>query len=343
MKTRLFRLKSKYRFSSLALAIIILFNLLFLHPAEVNSFSVKDIIDVGKKILLATGKFALDEAGYRVLGSSYRYFKPAIDTLVKEIQTFFPEFLSTSNDEKAEYLAENAANLLETDSELQKILINGFLKLEKGQKKILEELQTIKSTSHNTYLNTQQILNILKNFSPDIITPYSGLTPIDDPYGIIRFEYLTHLDAPQKFKNQNTYGYRMGSWKDGSVSVWDSLTKDIGIAVYVTQLKGPFPNKNWKVYSEYRIDTNKEKFEGKVRSRQELKVGTQSIYYELEHKELALNHYLIERIDASGGFQFVMTANVLGKKTWNKYNETLRNAFYRAKWSPYNARKFFEK
>jgi len=95
--------------------------------------SSKRLLSVAKKVIRRAAKIGLDEAGTRICGpTAWGYFKKILSPVVDELQNRFPKLFLVGEEEAAK----KAADTLSKDKELQKLLYDGFSKLEKGQDEI---------------------------------------------------------------------------------------------------------------------------------------------------------------------------------------------------------------
>lgn len=102
----------------------------------------KRILSITKKIIRKAAEIGLDQAGALIIPGAWPYFKKVISPVVDELQRRYPKMLLV-DDEEALRDSEKAVEALSTDKKLQKLLEDGFSRLEQGQEEILDELDRI--------------------------------------------------------------------------------------------------------------------------------------------------------------------------------------------------------
>jgi len=96
------------------------------------------IVVVAKQIIREGAKMGLDAAGTVVCGPAWPFVKKIITPVVNELQKEYPKLFLLDKDAVA--TAEKAANALETNPALQKMLESGMESLQEGQQEILDLL-----------------------------------------------------------------------------------------------------------------------------------------------------------------------------------------------------------
>jgi hypothetical protein len=100
------------------------------------------LVLVAKKIIIESAKVGLEEAGTRLMGSSWKYFKAALSPLFEELKRQYPSFarvLDTSGP-GAQTEAARIADRLSTDPQLQALIVDGFANLKNGQREIINRI-----------------------------------------------------------------------------------------------------------------------------------------------------------------------------------------------------------
>ncbi|MEJ2652638.1 MAG: hypothetical protein P8173_12810 [Gammaproteobacteria bacterium] len=162
---------------------------------SINTGTTSDkIISITKTIILKSAELGLNEAGSRLLGSAWPYFKTALDPLFQELKKRFPSFstiesgATTSNSN----LQKRIVNEISKDPALESLILDGFANLKKGQREIINQLgdiqkvlaqqnEKIADLQVSTNQKLDQMLQLLKHAqkqSPQI-NYTSGLTMYD--------------------------------------------------------------------------------------------------------------------------------------------------------------------
>ena len=100
------------------------------------------ILSIAKKIIRKAAEIGLDQAGALIMPGAWPYFKKILGPVVDELQRRYPKMLLVDGQE-AIADSEKAVEALTTDRKLQKMLDDGFSRLEQGQEEILDELDRI--------------------------------------------------------------------------------------------------------------------------------------------------------------------------------------------------------
>jgi tetratricopeptide (TPR) repeat protein len=95
--------------------------------------SSKRLLSVAKDIIRQAATIGLDEAGTRICGpTAWGYFKKILAPVVDRLKHQYPKLFLVGEEEAAK----KAVDALSKDRELQALLLDGFSKLDRGQKDI---------------------------------------------------------------------------------------------------------------------------------------------------------------------------------------------------------------
>lgn len=113
----------------------------------------KKLINTAGEVLLEAAGFGLDWAGEKFLGTKgWEGFKRILQPVTTRLQEEFPALkFGRPDDPQAAEAAREAVMYLQQDPELQKMLVQGFMDLDKGQQDILasiDRLETLVSANH---------------------------------------------------------------------------------------------------------------------------------------------------------------------------------------------------
>jgi len=129
------------------------------HSKSSDDTTSSKIILVAKKIILNAAKLGLEEAGTRLMGSTWPYFKAAMSPILTELKERYPGFASAldASGPNAEAEASRAINEISNDPKLQALIIDGFANIQNGQREIVNRIGEMEEVLHN---QNESIINL---------------------------------------------------------------------------------------------------------------------------------------------------------------------------------------
>ena len=156
-----------------------------------NSTSSK-LVSIAKTIIIESAAIGVNEAGTRIMGSAWPYFKTALKPLFSELKTRIPGFSKLENNSAKNYssIAKQAVDEINRDRTLHRKIIDGFANLKNGQREILGQLGAIEdvlskidgnlnSIHKNTGEKLDLIISILKKEKKRDFNYTDGFTMFD--------------------------------------------------------------------------------------------------------------------------------------------------------------------
>jgi hypothetical protein len=139
----------------------------------------KPILSIAKKIIRKAAEMGLDQAGSLIAPVAWPYLKKVLAPVVKELERKYPKMFFVG-DEDAARDSEKAIETLSTDSTLQKMLDEGFSKLEDNQKQILTELDQIDEKLQDIGTSIEQVSEMTEEGFSQIRQALQGQRVKDD-------------------------------------------------------------------------------------------------------------------------------------------------------------------
>lgn len=142
------------------IVIFIIVPLSSVHSKSSDGTTSSKIILIAKKIIFDAAKLGLEEAGTRLMGSAWPYFKAVMTPILDELKERYPGLASALNASgpNAEAEVSRAANEISNDPKLQALIIDAFSNIENGQREIVNrigEMEAVLSRQNETIISLQ--------------------------------------------------------------------------------------------------------------------------------------------------------------------------------------------
>ena len=144
------RLRAKHSIVfSMFLSLLLLTPLVLYSPiSSASETTTSKILDVTKRIISKAAKVGVNEAGTRILGSSWRYFEPVVDSIFDELEPKDENLskLKTNNPGvDGERIARQVVEEISNNPKIKNLITNEFANLKRGQREIINRLSRIEN------------------------------------------------------------------------------------------------------------------------------------------------------------------------------------------------------
>jgi hypothetical protein len=180
--------------------------------------SKSDLISVTKQIIRAAAKFGLEEAGTITMGPAWPPFKTILSPVIGELEKRYPKFflLDVPPGEKppaeAQLVAKSAVDTIDSDEQLQNLVLDGFNRLEEGQYEIKNQINKITLRLEAINVSIDQLSDTNDNNFDKIM---NQLTTIQ--------QQLDNMGTSVGFQNQSTIFPLAFELPSGSIEAYVSL------------------------------------------------------------------------------------------------------------------------
>ncbi len=129
--------------------------------AATEQTTSEKLVLIVRKIIVESAKVGIEEAGTRLMGSSWKYLKVALSPLLDELKRRYPSFASIidGTSPNAEKQAAQISERIAADPRLQALVVDGFADLRAGQRDIVTrigELQAVLYRQNESILALQR-------------------------------------------------------------------------------------------------------------------------------------------------------------------------------------------